>query len=157
MADVKHVELVRSGVESLNAFTEEHEDVSLDLRGADLQGLDLRGARLQGARLAGANLRECDLRDAKLNSCDMRGCDLRGADLRNTNMHRTILTGSDLRGAQLGRLGVGHQRMCISPATFEDVNWERDELERILEMINLNPDYEVRYEIVPRAEKQRGN
>ena len=152
MADVKDVELVRSGVESLNAFTKEHEDVSLDLRGADLQGLDLRGARLQGARLAGADLRECDFRDARLNSSDMRGCDLRNADLRNTSMHRAVLTGSDLRGARIGRLGVGHQRMCISPATFEDVNWERDELERILEMINLNPDYEIRYEIVPRGE-----
>lgn len=152
MADGKHVALVRSGVETLNAFTEEHGDVSLDLRGADLQGLDLRGARLQGARLAGANLRECDLRDARLNSSDMRGCDLRGADLRNTSMHRVALTGSDLRGTQIGNLGVGHQRMCISPATFEDVNWERDELERILEMINLNPDFEIRYEIVPRVE-----
>jgi uncharacterized protein YjbI with pentapeptide repeats len=151
MADAKHVELVRSGVDSLNAFAKEHQDVSLDLRGADLHGLDLRGARIQGARLAGANLRECDFRDARLNSSDMRGCDLRGADLRNTSMHRAVLTGSDLRGTRLGRLGVGHQRMCISPATFDDVNWERDELERILEMINLNPDYEVRYEIVPRA------
>ncbi len=152
MADGKHVELVRSGVESLNAFTKAHEDVSLDLREADLQGLDLRGARLQGARLAGADLRECDLRDARLNSSDMRGCDMRGADLRNTSMHRAVLTGSDLRGTQIGKLGVGHQRMCISPATFEDVNWDRDELERILEMINLNPDYEIRYEIVPRVE-----
>ena len=151
MADVKHVELVRSGVEALNAFAEEFEDISLDLRGADLHGLDLRGARLQGSRLAGANLRGCDFRDAKLNSSDMRDCDLRDADLRNTNMHRTVLTGSDLRGAQLGKLGVGHQRMCISPATFEDVNWDRDELIRILEMINLNPDYEIRYEIVPRV------
>ena len=157
MADVRHVELVRSGVESLNAFAEEHEDVSLDLRGADLQGLDLRGARLQGARLAGADLRKCDFRDAKLNSSDMRGCDLRGADLRNTNMHRTVLTGSDLRDTRIGRLGIGDQRMGISPATFKDVNWERDELERSLEMINLNPDYEVRYEIVPRAEEQHGN
>ena len=157
MADVKHVKLVRSGVQSLNAFAEKHEDVSLDLRGADLQGLDLRGARLQGARLAGADLRKCDFRDAKLNSSDMRGCDLRGADLRNTNMHRTVLTGSDLRDTRIGRLGIGDQRMCISPATFKDVNWERDELERILEMINLNPDYEVRYEIVPRAEEQHGN
>ncbi|MCH7579347.1 MAG: pentapeptide repeat-containing protein, partial [Chloroflexi bacterium] len=93
----------------------------------------------------------------KLNSSDMRGCDLRGADLRNTNMHRTVLTGSDLRDTRIGRLGIGDQRMCISPATFKDVNWERDELERILEMINLNPDYEVRYEIVPRAEEQHGN
>ncbi len=151
MAKVEDLELVRSGVDALNAFAKEHEDVSLDLREADLSGMDLRNARIQGARLGGANLEGCDLRDARFNSSDMRGCNLRNADLRNTSMHRVVLTGADLRGAKIDRLGVGHQRMCISPATFEDVNWEREELERILEMINLNPDFEVRYEIVPRA------
>lgn len=144
--------MVRSGVEAINAFTKEHQDISLDLREADLSDMDLRSARIQGARLGGANLEGCDLRDARFNSSDMRGCNLRDADLRNTSMHRVVLTGADLRGAKIGRLGIGHQRMCISPATFEDVNWERKELERILEMINLNPDFEVRYEIVPRVQ-----
>jgi uncharacterized protein YjbI with pentapeptide repeats len=143
-------------VEAINAFTKEHEDVSLDLREADLSGMDLRNARMQGARLGGANLQGCDLRDARFNSSDMRGCNLRDADLRNTSFHRAVLTGSDLRGATIGRLGIGHERMCISPATFEDVNWERDHLESILEMINLNPDWEVRYEIVPRGEQLQG-
>ena len=152
MANGEYLELVGRGVEAINAFTKEHEDVSLDLREADLSGMDLRNVRMQGARLGGANLESCDLRGARLNSSDMRGCNLRNADLRNANMHRAVLTGADLRGAQLGRLGIGSQRMCISPATFEDVNWDRDELERILEMINLNPDWEVRYEIVPRGE-----
>lgn len=152
MADGEHLELVARGVEAINAFTKEHDDVSLDLREADLSGMDLRGVRMPGARLGGANLESCDLRDSRLNSSDLRGCNLRNADLRNANMHRAVLIGADLRGAQLGRLGIGHQRMCISPATFEDVRWERDELEHILEMINLNPDWEVRYEIVPRGE-----
>lgn len=152
MADREHLELVGRGVDAINAFAKGHEDVSLDLREADLRGMDLRNVRLQGARLRGANLESCDLRDARLNSSDLRGCNLRNADLRNANMHRAVLTGADLRGAQLGRLGVGSQRMCISPATFEDVHWERDELERILEMINLNPDWEIQYELVPRGE-----
>ena len=152
MANGEHLELVGRGVEAINAFTKEHEDVSLDLREADLRGMDLRNVRMQGARLRGANLESCDLRDARFNSSDMRDCNLRNADLRNANMHRAVLTGADLRGAQLGRLGIGSQRMCISPATFEDVNWDRDELERILQMINLNPDWDVQYEIVPRGE-----
>ncbi len=151
MADGEHLDLVRRGVDAINAFTKENEDVSLDLRDADLSGMDLRNARMQGARLGGANLEGCDLRDARFNSSDMRGCNLRNADLRNTSFHRAVLTGSDLRGARLNRLGIGHERMCISPATFEDVNWEREHLESILEMINLNPDWEVRYEIVPRG------
>ena len=112
MANAEHLALVRSGVEALNAFAREHEEIALDLTDADLRGLNLRNARLQGAKLAGA----------------------------------------DLRGARFARLGVGSQRMCIGPASFEDVRWERDELERILEMINLNPDWQVRYEIVPRKQ-----
>ena len=132
MANAEHLALVRSGVEALNAFAREHEDVALDLTDAALRGLDLRNARLHSA--------------------DMRGCDLRGADLRGANMHKALLTGADLRGARFARLGVGSQRMCIGPASFEDVRWERDELERILEMINLNPDWQVRYEIVPRKQ-----
>ncbi len=152
MANAEHLALVRSGVESLNAFAREHEDTALDLADADLRGLNLRNARLQRAKLAGANLSDGDLRNARFNSADMRGCDLRGADLRGANMHRALLTGADLRGARFARLGIGSQRMCIAPASFEDVRWERDELERILEMINLNPDWQVRYEIVPREQ-----
>ena len=150
MADSEHVALVRGGVEAVNAFAAENRKASLDLTGAVLHGIDLRDAILRGAKLGGANLRDADLRNTSLNSADMRECDLRGADLTGANMHRTSLIGADLRGAKLAALGVGSQRMCIAPATFQGARWERDELERILEMINLNPDWQVQYEIVPR-------
>lgn len=151
MANPEHVALVRSGVEALNRFASEHDDIALDLEGADLHGLDLRDARLQAAQLAGANLERSDLRSARLHSADMRGCDLRRADLRGIGLHRADLTGADLRGARFETMGVGGQLMCISAASFEGVRWDREELERILALINLNPDWEVRYEIVPRA------
>jgi len=152
MANQEHLALVERGVEALNRFAREHEEVGLDLEGADLTGRELRGARLQGARLNSANLSRCDLRDARLNSASLQRCDLRDADLRGVNMHRADLTGADLRGARFDTIGVGGQRVCISPASFRDVRWERDDLERILEQINLNPDWEVRYEIVARGD-----
>ncbi|OGO50314.1 MAG: hypothetical protein A2148_06490 [Chloroflexi bacterium RBG_16_68_14] len=151
MANPEHLALVRSGVEALNRFAREHEDIALDLEGADLHGLDLQEARLQGARLAGANLEGCDLRNARLNAADMRGCNLRNADLRETGMHRANLTDADLRSAHFATMGVGGQQMCISAASFQGVRWDREELERILALINLNPDWEIRYEIVPRS------
>ena len=151
MANPEHLALVRSGVEALNRFAREHEDIALDLEGADLHGLDLHDARLLGARLAGANFEGCDLRNARLNATDMRGCNLRNADLREAGMHRADLTGADLRGARFETMGAGSQQMCISAASFQGVRWERQELERILGLINLNPDWEIRYEIVPRA------
>lgn len=152
MADPEHVALVRSGTEAVNAFAAEHDKASLDLTGAELRGIGLPGAELKGAKLRGADLRDADLRKTSLNSADLRDCDLRGADLRASNMHRTTLAGADLRGAKLDAIGVGNQRMCIAPATFQDARWEREELERILEMINLNPDWHVRYDIVPRGD-----
>jgi uncharacterized protein YjbI with pentapeptide repeats len=151
MANPEHLALVRSGVEALNRFCAAHEDVALDLDGADLHGLDLRNARLQSARLTGADLSGADLSNARLNSAILRAANLRDADLRGANMHRADLTGADLRGAKFETIGVGGQRVCISPASFEGVHWERDELERVISMINLNPDWEVRYEIVART------
>lgn len=141
---------MRSGVEAINRFAREHEEIALELEGADLSGLDLRNARLQAARLAGCNLERSDLRNVRFNSADLRGCNLRQADLRGASLHRADLTGADLRGARLDPIGIGGQRFCIAPATFEGVRWEREELERILALINLNPDWEVRWELVAR-------
>lgn len=151
MANPEHLELVRSGVDALNAYAAAHGEVALDLEGADLSGLALAGARLQAARLAHTSLRGCDLRNARFNSADMRGCDLRDADLRGASVHRADLTGADLRGARFDTFGVGGQRLCVSPASFQDARWEREHLEAILSLINLNPDWEVRYEIVART------
>lgn len=151
MANPEHLALVRSGVEAINRFAREHDDVTLDLEGGDLRGLDLRDARLQAAGLAGANLEGSDLRTARLHGANMQGCNLRLADLRGTGLHRADLTGADLRGAQFETMGVSGQQMCISSASFEGVHWDREELERILALINLNPDWEIRYEIVPRV------
>ncbi len=150
MANPEHLALVKSGVDALNAFAREHEDVALDLERADLSGMDLRNARLQAARLSNSDLTGCDLRNTRFNSADMRGASLRNADLRGASLHRADLTGADLRGATWDTLGIGGQRMCVSPASFEGVRWEREELAKIIELINLNPDWQVRYEIVPR-------
>ena len=153
MANPEHLALVRSGVDALNEFAHKHQDVALDLEGADLRGLDFHNARLQAARLAGANLEGCDLRNARFNSADLRGCNLRLADLRGASLHRADITDADLRGARFDTIGVGGQRLCISPASFQGVHWDREELERVLALINLNSDWEVRYEIVPRADE----
>ncbi|MEX0785413.1 MAG: pentapeptide repeat-containing protein [Dehalococcoidia bacterium] len=150
MANEEHLALVRSGAEAINAFAQANENVALDLTDADLRGLDLRNAYLQYAKLANADLQDADLTNARLNSADMRGCNLRGATLCGANMHKAVFTGADLRGARFSAIGVGNQRVCIAPASFEGVRWEREELERILELINLNPDWEVRYQIVSR-------
>jgi uncharacterized protein YjbI with pentapeptide repeats len=153
MADPDHVALARQGPEALSRFVAENPSVALDLSGADLSGLDLHNCRLQGARLDGTDLSRCDLRNVRFNSASLKNALLRDADARGASFHRADLTGADLRGLRLNAIGIGGQRICIGPLTFEGTRWDRDQLERILALINLNPDWEVRYEIAP---KRRG-
>lgn len=151
MANPEHVELVRSGVEAVNRFASEHRDILFDLQGADLSGLNLREIRLNAANLAGANLEGADLSEARLNAVNLRDCNLRRANLTGATLHRADLRGADLRDAQIDEIGGGNQRMCIAPESFESVRWNRDDIERMLNVINLNPDWEIRYEIIPRG------
>ena len=150
MANPEHLTLIKNGVEGLNAFARANRDVSLDLEGADLHAMDLREATLVNARLAGANLEGADLRGAHFPASDLQRCNLRNADLRGASLHRANLSGADVRGARFDPFGLG-QQMCLSPAFFEGVHWDRDTLEVILGIINLNPDWEVRYQIVSRS------
>jgi len=150
MANEEHLELVRSGVEAVNKFAQEHPEIPLDLQDADLSGLDLHDARLNVARLSGANLEGANLREARLNAADMRNCNLQNADLTGATLHRADLTGADLRGAHIEAIGDGNQRLCLAPPSFQGVRWNREDLDHMLAVINLNPDWEVRYEIVPK-------
>lgn len=151
MANSEHLELVRRGVAALNEFARENHDVAVDLEGADLRGMNLAEASLINARLAGANLEGADLRKARLPSADLSGANLREADLRGASLHRANLIGADLRGARFDTFGVGGQQMCLAPAFFEGVHWDRETLDAVLSIVNLNPDWEVRYEILPRT------
>jgi len=100
--------------------------------------------------LANANLRMVNLRGAHLPAADLQRSNLRNADLRGASLHRANLSGADVRGARFEAFGAG-QQMCLSPVFFEGVHWDRETLEGILGIINLNPDWEVRYQIVSRS------
>ncbi len=150
MANPEHLTLIKNGVEGLNAFARANRDVPLDLEGADLRGIDLREVTLINVRLAGANLEGADLRGAHLPAADLQRSNLRNADLRGASLHRANLSGADVRGARFESFGLG-QQMCLSPAFFEGVHWDRETLEGIVGIINLNPDWEIRYQIVPRS------
>lgn len=148
MANPAHVDLVRGGAAAVAQFVRENPGTPLDLEGADLSGLDLEGCLLGEANLVGANLSGTNLRRANLGGANLRGADLRNADVRDTALHRARLQEADLRGISLEAIGVGRQLMCASAATFENSRWDRERLEEILRILNLNKDWEIRYEIV---------
>lgn len=154
MANPDHLALVRQGSAAVNKFVEENPRVPLDLSGADLAGVDLQECALFRANLAGANLAGANLRNARLGGADLRGANLRDADARGASFHQAILVGADLRGIKLEPIGVGHQLMCVSPNTFQNTRWDRERLEDILAAINLNQDWEIRYQIVPKGQSE---
>lgn len=150
MANPEHVAAARRGPEGFRRWLQEHAGERIDLSGADLAGVDLSRANLGGALLDGVVLRGATLREIRFNSASIRHADLRGADVTGASFHRADLTGSDLRGVIGDTFGVGPQRLCVSPQSFDGVRWSRQQLEAILEMINLNPDWEVLYQLRPR-------
>ena len=150
MANTEHLTLVEQGVEAVDRFAEANPTVGLDLAGADLSGRDLRSARLMGADLSGASLHGCDLREARLTNVNLTGADLRNADARGATFHHANLTRADLRGLRLDPFGADSLVMCISAATFQGARWDRERLEHVLEILNLNSDWQIRYEITPR-------
>ena len=151
MANAEHLTLVRQGSAAANSYASEHPGEFFDLSGADLAGTDLQGCNLPEANLAGANLSGADLRKANLGGADLRGATLRDADARGTALHRAKLQDADLRGINLEPIGVGRQLMCVSANTFQNARWDRARIEEVLAVLNLNRDWEIRYEIVPRA------
>lgn len=152
MANEGQLAALRQGQKAFRELVGDRPREGVDLSGADLRGLPMEGLYLQGANLEGANLAGCSLRRTRLNSANLRCADLRGCDLADTGMHRADLRGADLRGARGARFGVADSRLCISPASFEGVRWDREALEYVLGLINLNPDWDVRYEIAPKGE-----
>lgn len=116
MANLEHVDLLKQGVASWNAWREEHPSVKPDLSEADLYEVNLRRANLvgaymreanmiravlSGASLVGANLYEAILREADLRQADLREADLRRADLSRAILRRTNLSEANLSGADL--------------------------------------------------------
>jgi hypothetical protein len=118
MADDKHLEILKQGVEIWNQWRRDNPNIRPDLigvnlieahlieahlSGAILTEADLTNAHLFGANLSGANLNGAFLIGANLRSADLSGADLRHAHLSEADLSGAHLGGADLRGADLSR------------------------------------------------------
>ncbi|MEM7761743.1 MAG: pentapeptide repeat-containing protein [Cyanobacteria bacterium P01_A01_bin.40] len=111
MADEKHLEILRKGVEVWNKWRKEYPDIrprfhrvnlsGVNLFQADLSSTDLIGANLSAANLSGSNLIGADLSDANLVNTNFSGADLSDANLVNTNFSGANLIGTSLNRAVL--------------------------------------------------------
>ncbi|MBF8267938.1 MAG: pentapeptide repeat protein [Dehalococcoidia bacterium] len=128
---------------------------ALDMSGADLSGCDLRGVQLREVTLQEVNFEGADLTGANLTHSKLQGARFKGAKLINVNMHETELEGADLRGAVLGGFDDA-SRMCLRACNFQGVRWGKEELEYFLGVLNKNEEWEIKYQVVPRAKGKRG-
>jgi hypothetical protein len=103
MADQQHLDRLRQGVSTWNAWIAEQSP----LFQPDLRGARLNFAHLSGADLGGADLRGADLIFAHLSRADLRGADLGGARLNRAHLSGADLSGADLSGATVGRTIFG--------------------------------------------------
>ncbi|MCP4104579.1 MAG: TIR domain-containing protein [Desulfobacteraceae bacterium] len=106
MANKKHLEIIKQGVDVWNKWRKDNPDVKPDLqrvgfRGADLKGVDLKGAGLQGANLQEASLQGADLQNADLRETDLQNADFQNADLQNSDLEGANLQGTNLQGTYL--------------------------------------------------------
>ena len=114
MANPKHLEILKKGVEAWNRWRKQNPDIQpilgranlgeanlmrVDLHGADLKRVDLHGANLQGANLINAWLDGADLRNADLSGADLAKATPCMADLIRANLGGADLSGADLSGA----------------------------------------------------------
>lgn len=126
MANPKHVEILKQGVEVWNKWRKDNPNIKLDLRGTDLSakflnninlsGTDLSETNMYEASLAwsnfdGANLINSNLSEANFSLASFIGANVSGANLLLANLFMANLEGSnfskaDLTGANLSITSV---------------------------------------------------
>jgi hypothetical protein len=59
------------------------------------------------------------------------------------------LAGAKFQGANVEKFS-GNCRICLHSTNLKDVHWDKEQIEAMLEVLNQNPDWAVRYEVVPK-------
>ena len=151
MANLKHMDIIKRGVEYWNIWRISNSHVMPSLSEAGLHMAYLNKANLSRADLTDAGLRLADLVEANLKNADLcwanlSEANLRGANLREANLQGANLAGSNLRGttllcANLGQANVS--RADISSSVLYRANLNGADLSganlegAILKYVNL--------------------
>src|SRR5260370_11471533 len=102
MANQKHLDILKQGVETWNLWRKKHPSILPDLSNADLNSADLDDADLNSVDLSCANLGGATLHNADLGSAELSSAELMGADLSGATLHN-----ADFNGASVGYTSFG--------------------------------------------------
>ena len=140
MANPKHVEILKQGVDVWNKWREENPQIIPDLSEANLVRTDLHWANLSGAYLFKADLSRANLSEANLS-----GANLSQADLFKADLSRTYLAGANLAGANLSKANLSVAILLRADLT-----------EAVLSRANLS-GADLSWAHLPRANLSRAN
>ena len=150
MEKEQYLAALRSSVSEFDELRKQDPDAEIDISSTDLSGADLQGAPLLRVDLRDVNFEGADLTKANLSRAAMSGAKFKDAKLIDVNFHRAELQGADMRGAILGGVD-GEGQMCLHPCLFNGTRWGKEEMDSFLKILNQNEDWEIRYELVPKA------
>lgn len=134
----EHLERLRGGAETWNAWRQQEPHIRPYLRSAELSRIDLRNFNLNNVTFSKSQLNHADLRStnlyqAEFYKADLREANLEGADLRGAKLHNADLRGASLEAADLFRVDFIGTRLdrtnfkyarCATTA-FSDVDLTR--------------------------------
>lgn len=146
----QYVAALRGSVAEFEELRKQDSTRNIDLSGADLSGLDLRKVQLASADLSNVSFEDSDLTGAVLRFAKLAGTRFNGAKLVDIVLHHADMEGADFRGAVLGGFEADSQ-MCLRGCNFKGVRWSREHLEYFLGVLNQNDDWEIRFQVLPKA------
>jgi len=131
MANLKHMDIIKRGVDSWNSWRVNNSHILPSLSEAGLHMAYLNKANLSRADLSDAGLRLADLIEANLKGADLywanlSEANLRGANIRGANLQGANLTGSNLHGCKLNSANM--QQANISRADIRNTELVRANL-----------------------------
>jgi len=133
MANEKHLEIIRQGVEQWNQWREDNPEIEPDLSDVDLSNLklnnanlsdtDLRRSILKNTDFRGANLVRADLRSASINKASFNLAKMREANFSEAYLRASDLSEADLKRAYFIRADLVRVELCETDLTKADFRW----------------------------------
>ena len=120
MANQRHLEIVKQGIEVWGDWRQKHFYIIPDLSGANLSGAYLSGANLSGANLSGANLRWANLTMANLSKANLNDANLFCANLSGANLSSAKLIKANLTGTALATFSSDHIPANLNGANLSE-------------------------------------
>ena len=128
MANLKHMDIIKRGVDSWNVWRGNNSHILPSLSDAGLHMAYLNKANLSRADLSDAGLRLADLIEANLKGADLYWANLSEANLKKANLEKANLTGANVTGSNLREAnltGADLSQANISRANLADAQLVR--------------------------------